>query len=114
MTTTAVVLVVLVLCVLYLAFRVHQLTAVVATLAHIVDKPRRRDHAIREEIAELEAELAETRDEIAEGYLPDEHDFQRAEEIREKLDRRLRALAGRRRPSEPPPAPSTPPTPPTP
>lgn len=42
---TAVLLVVLVLCVLYCAFRVHSLENAVKDLARIVNKPRRRDRA---------------------------------------------------------------------
>ena len=57
-TTTTVLLVVLILCVLYLALRLRALETAVVNLARIVDKPRRRDRAIRKEIAELEDELA--------------------------------------------------------
>ncbi len=108
---TTALLVVLVLCVLYLALRLHRLERAVSAFAHIVDRPRRRDRAIRKEIEELEHELEQLQDATNHGYIPDTDDFNRADEIREKLDRRLRALTGRPGTSEPPPAPSTPPTP---
>jgi len=108
-TALLVVLAVLVLCVINLILRVRGLENAVTALARVVDKPKRRDRAIRKEIRELEEELEEMRENAADG-LVDEDDFDRAEVIREKLDRRLRALAGRRGiPPEPPP--SRPPSP---
>jgi len=109
MTMTAVLLLVLVVCVLYLALRVRALESAVSTLARIVNKPRRRDRAIRKEIEELESKLEQMDDAIAHGYLADTNDFNRADEIREKLDRRLRALAPRQ---TAPPVPEPPPDPP--
>jgi predicted Holliday junction resolvase-like endonuclease len=94
-TALLVVLAILVLCVVNLILRVRGLENAVTTLARIVDKPRRRDRAIRKEIRELEEELEEMRENAAEG-LVDPDEFDRADVIREKLDRRLRALAGRR------------------
>ena len=97
---TTVLLVVLVLCVLYLGLRVHQLGSAVSTLARIVEKPRRRDRAIRREIHELETDLEMIRDLVSQGAAKPE-DFEEADQIREKLDRRLRALTreGRKPPS---------------
>jgi hypothetical protein len=43
---TTVLLVVLVLCVVYLALQVRNLENAVNVLAQIVNKPRRRDHAL--------------------------------------------------------------------
>src|ERR1700731_3082849 len=80
-----------------------------ANLARIVDKPRRRDRAIRKEIKELEGELEYLADIASHGAASPE-DFDEADAIREKLDRRLRALAGQRgMPPDPPP--SSPPRP---
>ena len=107
-TALLVVLAVLALCVVSLILRVRALETAIANLARIVDKPRRRDRAIRKEIRELEDELEQMDDDIRSGYLPDEDDFRRGEQIREKLDRRLKALAGRRG-SPPEPPPTTPP-----
>jgi hypothetical protein len=88
---TAALLVVLILCVLYLGLRVHQLGSSVAKLARTVDKPRRRDRAIRREVHELETDLEMIQDLVSHGAAsPD--DFEEADRIREKLDRRLRAL----------------------
>jgi cell division protein FtsL len=53
MTMTAVLLLVLVVCILYLALRVRALKSAVSTLARIVDKPRRRDRTLRKEIRSL-------------------------------------------------------------
>jgi hypothetical protein len=78
MTTS--VLVVLVLCVLYLALRVHQLSATVAALARIVEKPRRRDRAIRREVHELETDLEMIRD-LVSAASPE--DFEEADRIRQ-------------------------------
>jgi cell division protein FtsL len=50
-------LVLLVLAVLYLALRVHMLQNAIRHLSRIVNKPRRRLHAIQKEIKELEGEL---------------------------------------------------------
>ena len=72
---TAVLLVVFMLCVLYLALHIHQLENAVTKLARIVNKPRRRDRALRKEIAQLEEEL----EEIYEDNLdPDEEDVREA------------------------------------
>lgn len=91
---TTVLLVALVLCVLYLGLRVHQLASAVSTLAQIVDKPRRRDRTIRKEVHELEADLEMIGNLVSQGVAKPE-DFEEADRIRERLDRRLRALTGR-------------------
>lgn len=101
-TPLLLVLAVLALCVVSLIFRVRALETAIANLAQVVGKPKRRDRAIRKEIRELEEELEEMRENASHG-LVDPDDFDRADVIREKLDRRLRALAGRRGTSEPPP-----------
>ena len=95
-------LVVLTLVLLYFALRLHNLEHAVIALAKVVDKPRRRDRVIRKEIRELEEELGQIGD-IARHGLLDKDDMNRADDIREKLERRLRALAGH---------PKSPPTPP--
>lgn len=105
---TTALLVVLVLSVLYLALRVHRLHLAVVELARVVNKPRRRDRAILKQIAALEDDLEHIRDLVKEG-VADQNDFIQTDLIREKLDRRLRALAGQPQPkpqstSQPPPA----------
>ena len=108
---TTILLVILVLFVLYLAFDIRRLDKAVTNLAYIVNEPRRRHYAIQREISELEQELEQLRadisNDIASGELPDDDDLKQVDLIREKLDRRLRALAGRSR-EIPPPSPSPP------
>lgn len=85
----------LVLAVLYLALRVHMLQNAILQLSRIVNKPRRRLRAIQREIKELEDQLETAHDLVREGAATPE-DFDEIDLIREKLDRRLRALAGQR------------------
>jgi protein-arginine kinase activator protein McsA len=92
---TTALLVVLVLAVLYLVLRVHMLQNAVLHLSRIVNKPRRRLRAIQKEIKELEDEL-ETLHDLGRHGAATREDFEEADLIREKLDRRLRALAGQR------------------
>ena len=109
MSWTAIFLVVLILCVLYLSLRLRSLENAVVTLARIVDEPRRRDRAIQKEIKNLEDELEYLSDLASQGAASPE-DFDEADLIRAKLDRRIRTLAGRREtPAEQPP--SSPPSP---
>jgi hypothetical protein len=86
-------LVLLTFALLYLALRLHNLEHAVIALAKVVDKPRRRDRAIRKEIRELEEELEQIGDMARRGLIGTD-DMNRADDIRERLDRRLRALAG--------------------
>jgi hypothetical protein len=55
---TILLLVALVVWAVYLALRVRQLEHAVAALTRTVDKPQKRDRAIRKEIKELEDRLA--------------------------------------------------------
>jgi cell division protein FtsB len=88
---TRVLFALLILTVLYLALRLYQLQRAVTALTRLVEKPRRRSHAIRKEVKELEDELAFIADIVANGAASPE-DFVEADAIRDKLDRRLRAL----------------------
>jgi len=90
-----VLLVVLVVAVLYLALRVQMLQNAILQLSRIVSKPRLRLRAIQNEIKELEDELEGLYDLGRHGAATSE-DFDAIDLIREKLDRRLRALAGQR------------------
>ncbi len=101
LSMTTALLVVLMLCILYLIIRVRQLEYAVAVLARIVNKPRRRDRALRREVKALESDLDYIRN-LAVNGAADPEDFERPNVIREKLDRRLRAHAGRPRTSESP------------
>ena len=92
---TTVLPVVLVFAVLYLALRVHMLQNATLHLSRIVNKPRRRLHAIQREIKELEDEL-ETLHGLARHGAATSTDLEDIKLIREKLDRRLRAMAGQR------------------
>ena len=85
MSMTTVLLVVLVLSVLYLALRIHQLENAATKLVRIVNKPRQRDRALGREIAELETDL---------DMLRAKRTSTKPTLSREKLDRRLGALAG--------------------
>jgi DNA-binding protein H-NS len=77
---TTVLLVVLVLSVLYLALRIHQLENAVTKLVRIVNKPRQRDRALGREIAELETDLDMLRDLVKQGAASRE-DFDQADVI---------------------------------
>ncbi len=92
---STVLLVVLLFCVLFavlhLANRIHRLENALVDLARIVKRPMRRDRAVRKEIEELEEELEEIGD-LAVHAAASEEDFDRAQVIREKLDRRFHAL----------------------
>lgn len=91
---TTILLVVLLVWVVYLALRIRRLEQAVAALTRTVDTPRKRDRAIRKEIKELEDQLAFIGTTIAKGAAGPA-DLEEADAIRERLDRRLRALAGR-------------------
>lgn len=80
MSMTTVLLVVLVLSVLYLALRIHQLENAVTKLVRIVNKPRQRDRALGREIAELETDLDMLRDLVKQGAASRE-DFDQADVI---------------------------------
>lgn len=91
---SSLVLIVLVVWAVYLSVRVRQLERTVATLTHTVDSPRKRDRAIRKEIKELEDKLAIIVTAAASGAASPE-DLKEADALREKIARRIRALAGR-------------------
>ena len=91
---TILLLVALVVWAVYLALRVRRLEHAVAALTRTVDKPQKRDRAIRKEIKELEDRLAFIGTLVANGAASPK-DVEEADVIREKLERRLRALAGR-------------------
>src|SRR4030081_2618737 len=91
---TILLLVALVVWAVYLALRVRKLEHAVAALTRTVDKPQKRDRAIRKEIKELEDRLAFIGTLVANGAASPK-DVEEAAAIGEKLGRRLRALAGR-------------------
>lgn len=87
MTLTTAVVVVLVLVTVHLALRIRNLTYRVERL----EKPRKRERAIRREIQELETDLRMVQDIITNGAAKPE-DFAEGDAIRAKLDNRRRAL----------------------
>jgi len=85
---TILLLVALVVWAVYLALRVRQLEHAVAALTRTVDKPQKRDRAIRKEIKELEDRLAFIGTLVANGAASPQ-DVEEADVIREKLERGL-------------------------